>query len=137
MPYFKNADELNEVLVQFLSSAMEDPDVGRKFSATDTVFRVNYSDPDAVMWVDCRVSPPKAWLGKPDEDVPVIDMTMSADDGHRFWLGRLNLTMALAKRQVAVKGPVTIIMRLLPAVKPVFARYEQHVRDIGRDDLLA
>ena len=136
MPYFKTTDELNDVLVNFLSEAMQDPDVGKKFAATETVFRVDYSDPDTVMWVDCREFPPAVHLGTADDDEPVITLAMSADDGHKFWLGRLNMTTALAKRQVAVKGPVTTIMKLLPAVKPVFSRYEAHVRDLGRDDLL-
>lgn len=137
MAYFKTTEELNEVLVNFLSEAMQDLEVGKKFAATETVFRVDYSDPDSVMWVDCRQFPPAVRLGTADEDEAVITMAMSADDGHKFWLGRLNMTTALAKRQVAVKGPVTTIMKLLPAVKPVFSRYEAHVRDIGRDDLLA
>ena len=137
MAYFKTSDELNEVLVNFLSEAMKDVEVGKKFAATETVFRVDYSDPDSVMWVDCRQFPPSVRLGTADEEEAVITMAMRADDGHKFWLGRLNMTTALAKRQVAVKGPVTTIMKLLPAVKPVFSRYEAHVRDIGRDDLLA
>jgi hypothetical protein len=136
MAYFETADGLNDVLVTFLSEAMQNPDVGKKFAATETVFRVEYTDPDAVMWVDCRQFPPTVRLGTADEDEPIISMAMTADNGHRFWLGRLNMTTALAKRQVAVKGPVTTIMKLLPAVKPVFPRYEAFLKALGREDLL-
>jgi hypothetical protein len=137
MSSFKSAEELDEVLVRFLSEAMRDPEVGKKFAATETVFRVDYTNPDAVMWVDCRQFPPAVRLGTADEAEAVITLGMSADDGHKFWLGRLNMTTALAKRQVAVKGPVTTIMKLLPAVKPVFSRYEAYLKELGRDDLLA
>jgi hypothetical protein len=63
-------------------------------------------------------------------------MTMEADTAHRFWLGKVNVTMALAKGQMKAKGPVAKILKLVPLVKPVFPRYQKMLEEEKRDDLL-
>ncbi len=50
-------------------------------------------------------------------------MTMEADTAHKFWLGKVNVTVALARGQMKAKGPVAKILKLVPLVKPVFPRY--------------
>ncbi len=67
---------------------------------------------------------------------PEIVMTMEADTAHRFWLGKVNVTMALAKGQMKAKGPVAKILKLVPLVKPVFPLYQQMLEEANRDDLL-
>jgi hypothetical protein len=63
-------------------------------------------------------------------------MSMDADTAHRFWLGKVNVTVALARGQMKAKGPVAKILKLVPLVKPVFPRYRQMLVDAGRQDLL-
>jgi putative sterol carrier protein len=61
---------------------------------------------------------------------------MEADTAHKFWLGKVNVTMALAKGQMKAKGPVAKILKLVPLVKPVFPRYRAMLEKDSRDDLL-
>ena len=58
-------------------------------------------------------------------------MTMEADTAHNFWLGKVNITVALARGQMKAKGPVAKILKLVPLVKPVFPRYKKLLRDGG------
>ena len=74
-------------------------------------------------------------LGPSDLDPEVI-MSMEADTAHRFWLGKVNVTVALARGQIKAKGPVAKILKLVPLVKPVFPRYQQMIEEAGRQDLL-
>ncbi len=62
-----------------------------------------------------------------------VELTMSADDGHRFWLGQLNLPVALAKRKIKVGGGVTKLMGLVPALQPAYALYRKHLAELGRE----
>ena len=39
---------------------------------------------------------------------------MDADTAHRFWLGKVNVTVALARGQMKAKGPVAKILKLVP-----------------------
>ena len=69
----------------------------------------------------------------PTEMEPEIVMSMEADTAHRFWLGKVNVTMALAKGQMKAKGPVAKILKLVPLVKPVFPRYQAMLeKEAGR-----
>ena len=63
-------------------------------------------------------------------------MTMDADTAHRFWLGQVNVTVALARGQIKAKGPVAKVLRLVPLARPVFPRYEAQLKEQGREDLV-
>ena len=67
---------------------------------------------------------------------PEVVMTMEADTAHRFWLGKVNVTVALARGQMKARGPVAKILKLVPLVKPVFPRYRAQLEQQGRQDLL-
>jgi putative sterol carrier protein len=67
---------------------------------------------------------------------PEVIMSMEADTAHRFWLGKVNVTVALARGQMKAKGPVAKILKLVPLVKPVFPRYRAQLEQAGRNDLL-
>lgn len=73
--------------------------------------------------------------GVPDTE-PAIRMGMKAGDANKFWLGKLNLVMALAKKQVKAKGSVPEMLKMLPLAKPLYPRYEATLRANGRDDLI-
>ena len=62
---------------------------------------------------------------------PEVVMTMEADTAHRFWLGKVNVTVALARGQMKAKGPVAKILKLVPLVKPVFPRYRAQLEEDG------
>jgi len=67
---------------------------------------------------------------------PEVVMSMEADTAHKFWLGKVNVTVALARGQMKAKGPVAKILKLVPLVKPVFPRYRAKLEEKGRTDLL-
>jgi hypothetical protein len=56
---------------------------------------------------------------------------MSADDGHTFWLGDLNIPMAMARRKVKIEGPVGTLLKLLPARQPAFGMYRDFLVEQG------
>jgi hypothetical protein len=60
---------------------------------------------------------------------------MDADTAHRLWLGKVNVTTALARGQISARGPVAKILQLVPLVPPVRTRYESQLQAAGREDL--
>ena len=68
---------------------------------------------------------------------PEVIMSMEADTAHKFWLGKVNVTVALARGQMKAKGPVAKILKLVPLVKPVFPKYKAMLDEAGREDLAA
>ncbi|MDQ4071658.1 MAG: SCP2 sterol-binding domain-containing protein, partial [Actinomycetota bacterium] len=67
---------------------------------------------------------------------PEVVMSMDADTAHKFWLGKVNVTVALARGQMKARGPVAKILKLVPLVKPVFPRYRTMLEEAGRQDLV-
>lgn len=135
--YFKDVDDFQATLGAFLVGIMDSPSIAKAFSANNALIRIEFSDPESVMWIDCRGASPLATCeaGAYSEE-PDLLLSMTADNGHRFWLGKLSLPVALTSRKVKAKGPISMLMKLLPALKPVFREYEAFLLQAGRNDLV-
>jgi alkyl sulfatase BDS1-like metallo-beta-lactamase superfamily hydrolase len=134
--YFKDDAEVYRFIGRLFQDLIEDPELGPRFQNANTTVQYQMRDPESRITVDMRQGHPMSVdLGPSDMD-PEVTMTMEADTAHRFWLGKVNVTVALARGQIKAKGPVAKILKLVPLVKPVFPRYEQMLQDAGRDDLL-
>lgn len=135
MATFASEQEVYDVIGGFLEEITKDPELRPKFVASETSFHVIYDDPSAEMVVDCTVDPPVVKTGTGAE--AEIELRMTADDGHQFWLGKLNMTIALAKGRVKVKGPISKILKLLPAMRPAFPKYRVYLESHGFADKVA
>lgn len=135
MGYFTTSEQLYDVFTGFMKDMAADPVLGPKFVKSKTAFRINYTDPDASILVDCTHDPIQITEGASDSK-PDVELTMKADNGHLFWMGKLKITTAITKRKVKVNGQVTKMMNLLPALDPAFARYRSYLAEKGYDDLL-
>ena len=137
MAVFSSQEEAEEVFGAFMEHVTSDPELRPKFVAAATSFRANYTDPDCAVSLVTTVDPPVVKRGDAAKAEEVeVDMFMSTDDGHRFWLGELNIPMALARRKVRVDGPIGTLLKLLPALQPAFALYRTFLKERGMEDKL-
>ena len=67
---------------------------------------------------------------------PDVVMTMKADVAHAFWHGKVNLMAALSKKDIVAKGPIPKILKLLPAINPLYKIYPQLLKEKGYGDLV-
>jgi hypothetical protein len=136
LPYFKDADEVYAYIGRLFEELAEDDELAPKFQKANTIVQYQYREPESQITVkllegeDGRVDCGGTTLE------PEVVMTMDADTAHRFWLGKVNVTVALARGQMKAKGPVAKILKLVPLVKPVFRRYRRLLEAEGRQDLL-
>ncbi|HEV7865093.1 MAG TPA: hypothetical protein VGR20_20525 [Acidimicrobiia bacterium] len=131
MATFANAQQVYDTIGLFLDQITKDPELGPKFVAADTSFLVQYSDPDCAMLVDATIDPPVVTMNPDPATETEISLAMAADDGHDFWMGNLNMALALAKGKVKVTGPISKIMKLLPAMRPAFPKYKVFLDERG------
>ena len=133
MTVFQDSNELYDVLMPFYESLTTDPDIGPKFVKANTSFRINHTAPEGTFLLDATQNPAVLAVGDAARaGEPVVDLTMSCDDAHRFWLGKLNLPVALATRKVKVNGGVASLMGLIPALSPAHEKYRAHLITLGR-----
>jgi hypothetical protein len=64
-----------------------------------------------------------------------VEFQMKADVAHRFWLGKVNLLIALTKREIKAIGPVMKVMKMLPILKPMYAQYPKILEKLGRTQM--
>jgi hypothetical protein len=133
---FRDESDVYAFIGRLFQELAVDPELAPKFRRANTTVQYRMSDPTAQITVDMRPdSEIRVDLGPSDLD-PEVVMTLSADTAHGFWLGKVNLTSALARGDIKARGPVAKILRLVPLVEPSFPRYEQILREAGRTDLL-
>jgi putative sterol carrier protein len=136
MAHFRDENEVYEYLGGLFVDLIADDELVTQFRRANTIVQYQYREPDSQITVCLRQDmEPQVDCGETDLE-PEVVMTMEADTAHRFWLGEVNVTVALARGQMKAKGPVAKILKLVPLVKPVFPRYRQMLESRGRQDLL-
>jgi putative sterol carrier protein len=136
VPVFKDDQEVYDYIGKLFVDLSDDPELSPKFRRADTIVQYRYSNPESQITVKMKEGEDGQVDFGPTDLSPEIVMSMEADTAHKFWLGKVNVTMALAKGQMKAKGPVAKILKLVPLVKPVFPRYEKMLEEANRDDLL-
>jgi SCP-2 sterol transfer family protein len=134
--YFKDAQEVYETIGRLMQDVASDDELAPKFRKANTIVRYEYREPDSAITVRLQEGQPgDVDFGETDME-PEVTMTMEADTAHRFWLGNVNVTVALARGQIKATGPVSKILKLVPLAKPLFPRYKAQLEGQGRADLV-
>ena len=138
MPIFRDSNQFYENVGELMDRAKMDPKVGPKIAKSKIVIQFRYTEPDAMTTVNAKDKPTQenAYVdviqGDCDLNADVI-MSMKADVAHQFWLGKINLVSALAKGEIKATGPIPKILKLLPAIKPLYDEYPKILRENGME----
>ena len=136
MAYFKDEQEVYQYVGKLFQDLMEDEALSSQFQKANTIVQYQYREPESQITVKMLDGESTQVDLGPTALEPEVVMAMEADTAHRFWLGKVNVTVALAKGQIKAKGPVAKILKLVPLVKPVFPRYRAQLEAAGREDLI-
>ena len=136
MPVFKDDQEVYQYIGKLFQDLANDDELGPKFRRADTIVQYRYTNPESQITVKMKDGEEGQVDFGATELQPEIVMSMEADTAHKFWLGKVNVTVALARGQMKAKGPVAKILKLVPLVKPVFPKYREMLEQANRDDLL-
>lgn len=141
MGVFKDADTFYDTVGELMDRAKKDPQVGPKIAKSGIVIQFKYTDPDAMTTVNAKDKPtqPGAFVDVINGECalkPDIVMTMKADVANAFWQGKVNLVGALAKKQIVATGPIPKILKLLPAVEPLYKEYPALLRAKGYESMI-
>jgi hypothetical protein len=127
MASYRSAKEFREVMDQIFAIMDEDPEMGPRLRDADVPQRFEFEDLDLVVNVRAAT---------PDEDrnlvwewtdeiawEPKVKMAMSSETANKYFQGKENVAMAIARRRIKAGGDVKAALALMPITKPVFARY--------------
>ena len=128
MASFRSADEFRDVMDRTFELMSSDPDMGPRLRDADTPQRWEFPDLDMVVNVaaaedgDSKHNLVWEW----SDDVPwepEVRMRMDSDVANRYFQGKENIAMAIARRRIRTSGDVKKALALVPVTKPVFPLY--------------
>ena len=125
---FTSAKEFREVFDRLFALMSADQDVGPRLRDADVPQRFEFEDLDLVLNVRA---------GQPDEGVnlhwewnddvdwqPKVRMAMSSETANKYFQGKENIALAIARRRIKTGGDVKASLALIPITKPVYAQYK-------------
>jgi hypothetical protein len=128
---FKSSDEFKQVMDRTFSLMSEDPDMGPKLREADVPQRFEFDDLDLVVNVRAGREGEDAelhWEWTDDVDwEPKVKMTMSSETANKYFQGKENVPIAIARRRIKAGGDVKSALKLIPISKPVYAQYRDMV----------
>jgi hypothetical protein len=131
---FRSAEECREVMDGVFELMSTDPEMGPKLRDAETPQRFEFPDLDLVVNITAADGDEgKNLRWEWSDDVgwdPEVQMTMDSDVANRYFQGKENVAMAIARRRIKTSGNVKKALALIPITKPI---YEQYRAMIERD----
>ena len=109
------------------------PDVGPRLREIGATQRFVFTDFDLVVSLRAGREGEAGhvrWAWTDDVDwEPRVVLSMSSETANRFFHGKENVLMAVARRKIRTAGDVSAALALAPILRPVYERYGALVRE--------
>jgi len=131
MSAFRSAKEFREVMDRVFALMDEDAEMGPRLRDADVPQRFEFEDFDLV--VNIRAARPDeatnlVWVWSDDVAwESKVRMKMSSETANRYFQGKENVALAIARRRIKTGGDVKAALALIPITKPVFDHYRELV----------
>jgi SCP-2 sterol transfer family len=129
MAEFSSAAEFREVIDKVFTIMSTDPDMGPKLRDARVPQRFEFPDQDAVVNItydDSGGAQNLRWVWSDDVDwEPQVQMTMDSEVANKYFQGKENVPIAIARRRIKSSGDMKAALKLIPITKPVFAQYRE------------
>jgi hypothetical protein len=130
MAFYADSQTLCEVMTELFRRVMANPTARRQVRRTKLVVRLVMSDPDFVLSVDGKSSPP-GFTCNVSGASPDLVLHMKADVLHNIWLSEIRLRDAYWSGQIKVEGSLLSALALSNLFRHVEALYPSVLQDKG------
>jgi len=124
---FTSRKEFREVMDKIFGMMDDDPEMGPRLRDADVPQRFEFTDVDMVVNIRAAGAGEDGnlhWEWSDDVDwKPKVQMAMSSEVANRYFQGKENVAVAIARRRIKAGGDVKAALSLIPVTKPVYARY--------------
>jgi hypothetical protein len=132
-PQFSSPAEFREVMDRVFTMMSEDEQMGPALRGADVPQRFEFPDMDAVINIRAAHDGEDGnlhWEWTDDVDwEPKVKMEMSSETANKYFQGKENVAMAIARRRIKTGGDVKAALSIMPLTKPVFDRYRAMIAD--------
>lgn len=128
---FESAKELREVIDAVFTMMDSDAEMGPKLREANTPQRFEFSDFDAVVNIRATTDDEDGnlhWEWTDDVDwESKVQMEFSSEVANRYFQGKENVPMAVARRRIKTGGDLKAALALIPITKPIYAQYREYL----------
>src|ERR671921_2524527 len=115
---FSSTDEVREVIDQIFSMMDADPDMGPKLRDADVPQRFEFTDVDLIVNIRAAEDGEDGnlhWEWSDDVDwKSKVQMKMSSVTANKYFQGKENVPLAIAKRKIKTGGDIKAALALIP-----------------------
>jgi len=146
MTPFRGKEEFRKVFDRLFLALASDPEIGPRLAATRTPQRFVFSDAGLVLNVThadrktAKKGRHLAWVWGDAKRTwePVVSMTMTSDVANRYFQGKENIPLAIARKGIVIEtGDLARVLDLLPIVAPFHRKWVAILKAEGLTHLLA
>ncbi len=127
---FRSPEEFRTVMDEVFTIMSTDAEMGPQLRNARTPQRFEFPDLDMVVNIadaaEVEDGHHLVWEWSDDVDWdPEVEMRMDSEVANRYFQGKENIAMAIARRRIKTTGNVKKALALIPITKPVYARYRE------------
>jgi hypothetical protein len=129
---FDSPKEFKTVMDRVFTMMSEDPEMGPALREADTPQRFEFTDLDLVVNIRAGREGEDHLVWEWTDDVawePKVKMAMASDTASRYFQGKENVAMAIARRRIKTGGDVKAALKLIPITKPVHEPFRAYLED--------
>jgi hypothetical protein len=130
---FTGPKEFREVIDRIFTLMSEDPEIGPKLRDADVPQRFEFEDMDMVVNIRAAQEGEQGnlhWEWSDDVDwKSKVQMKMDSPVANKYFQGKENVAVAIAKRRIKTGGDIKAALALIPITKPVYAQYREVVEE--------
>ncbi len=130
-PSFVSAEEFRQVMDRVFALMSDDPEMGPRLRDANVPQRFEFDDLDLVVNIRAGADGEEANLHwEWSDDVPwtaKVKMTMSSETANKYFQGKENVAIAIARRRIKAGGDVKAALSIIPITKPVYGQYRDMV----------
>jgi putative sterol carrier protein len=139
MPFFESKEQMIDVFNEFWKRALEEKEVMEKLKKSGLVIRFDIDQPTIQITINLRDETPDGSYGSIDFDSevePDLKVWSTSETTNKFWQGKLNATIAMARGKVKIDGPIAKALGLLSKIKPLYKIFPEVLKDKGLDNMI-
>ncbi len=139
MPAFESKEQFQEIFNKFWERATEHSEIMEKLAKSQVVVRFDIEDPEVHLTINFRDPGPNGEIGtlSYDSDVePEISVWSKSETTNKFWQGKLNTTVDIARGKIKLDGSMAKAIGLLSKIKPLYKVFPEILKEEGLDHML-
>lgn len=141
---FKSKKEFVKVMDQLFTLMSTDPKIGPRLAVARVPQRWEITDLGLVLhatYADAKAAKKGhflKWVWGDDKCdwEPDVEMIMKSEVANRYFQGKENVPLAIARGRIKARGSVPKALKLIPITKPIYKKYREMLEDEGYDHLI-